>query len=640
MRGFRQGIGVVGALTVLLAVPQAAAEVHVTSSGNAGPGTLRDVIAAATPAETVVIDPGINPMLSAQIDIDKSVTIVGQGAGATAVTASGFTRLFAIGTVVQGISVRIEKLKMSGGRAPVGLPGLSEGPPPAATPPGSGGPGGNGGAILSTANQLALADVLLLNNEAGLGGAGGSGFPGGFFVPGAGGAGGNGGAIANSGTLAISGSTLVGNDAAPGGPPGVSGGLVGGVGVNGTAGNGGAIYNTGTLSISTSTIVANKAAPGNFGPTDMSTIAREGSPGGDGGAIYSTGTLRVDRSLLAGNSAGTGGSGASVPAFAVGGGSGGGGGAFLIAGGLAQITNSTLVSNTGGSGGGGGASPGPAIIGGTGGPGGSGGGIGVRSGASLVLAASTLSDNAAGNGGPGGSGATPGVAGSQGNGGALANGGTLTVRGSIVASNVSVTTPSCSGPLTDGGGNLAFPKEGGCTGFAVGDPKLDPAGFAPNGGPTSTIALQAGSAALNLVPSSSCLDAAGAPLTVDQRGDARPQAIACDAGAFQLTRPPTPPPVASLPLAKITKKPKAKVKTRKKKVRVSFSFVSDQVGSTFECKLDKRKFSSCRSPQAYKVRKGRHTLSVRAVSSAGTGPAATASFKVKRIKKKKRQPAG
>lgn len=49
-----------------------------------------------------------------------------------------------------------------------------------------------------------------------------------------------------------------------------------------------------------------------------------------------------------------------------------------------------------------------------------------------------------------------------------------------------------------------------------------------------------------------------------------------------------------------------------------FSFGSNEPGSTFECKLDKRPFKKCRSSKTFKrLRPGRHTLKVRAVDLSG-----------------------
>ncbi len=60
-------------------------------------------------------------------------------------------------------------------------------------------------------------------------------------------------------------------------------------------------------------------------------------------------------------------------------------------------------------------------------------------------------------------------------------------------------------------------------------PGLGP--LAANGGPTWTRALPAGSPAVDAA--AECSDWAGNPVTTDQRGVARPQGSACDAGAFE-----------------------------------------------------------------------------------------------------------
>lgn len=79
--------------------------------------------------------------------------------------------------------------------------------------------------------------------------------------------------------------------------------------------------------------------------------------------------------------------------------------------------------------------------------------------------------------------------------------------------------PLCFGPVTDAGGNLV--ADGSCINGAVAtDPGLDPNGLASNGGPTQTIALHPGSAAVNAGLDSAC---AATPVgDADQRGVPRP----------------------------------------------------------------------------------------------------------------------
>ena len=50
----------------------------------------------------------------------------------------------------------------------------------------------------------------------------------------------------------------------------------------------------------------------------------------------------------------------------------------------------------------------------------------------------------------------------------------------------------------------------------------------------------------------------------------------------------------------------------------TFKFSSNEPGSTFQCKLDKRKFKTCSSPKKYKhLSPGKHKLKVKAVDKAG-----------------------
>jgi hypothetical protein len=104
---------------------------------------------------------------------------------------------------------------------------------------------------------------------------------------------------------------------------------------------------------------------------------------------------------------------------------------------------------------------------------------------------------------------------------------TVTEANVLVGSN-SPQNCSVSGALKDGGHNLSFPDTT-CPGIN-GNPKPGP--LQNNGGPTATIALHPGSAAIDKVPLTSC------PKT-DQRGVKRPDAAGtpCDIGAFEFAIP-------------------------------------------------------------------------------------------------------
>ena len=97
-----------------------------------------------------------------------------------------------------------------------------------------------------------------------------------------------------------------------------------------------------------------------------------------------------------------------------------------------------------------------------------------------------------------------------------ASGLAITVENSVFAGN------GCVGPTIDGGGNLDWPDSG-CPG-TNGDPRLGV--LADNGGPTPTMALGPGSAAIDSALAANC------PAT-DQRGVARPFGAGCDIGSYE-----------------------------------------------------------------------------------------------------------
>jgi hypothetical protein len=104
----------------------------------------------------------------------------------------------------------------------------------------------------------------------------------------------------------------------------------------------------------------------------------------------------------------------------------------------------------------------------------------------------------------------------------------VTFQNSILAVNAGANCGS--GAVADSGHNLSF-GAGGCpTTFASADPNLGALQY--NGGPTQTIALGPGSAAIDQVPAAG----AGCPKT-DQRGLKRPSGKACDIGAYEVTPP-------------------------------------------------------------------------------------------------------
>ena len=103
--------------------------------------------------------------------------------------------------------------------------------------------------------------------------------------------------------------------------------------------------------------------------------------------------------------------------------------------------------------------------------------------------------------------------------------GTLNLKNSILADSVFGADCYNEGTLATNLGNLV--EDNTCSPAVSGNPLLLP--LADNGGPTQTMALGAGSPAINTGNNAQCED-------VDQRGVSRPQGALCDIGAFELPK--------------------------------------------------------------------------------------------------------
>ncbi|HEX5272560.1 MAG TPA: choice-of-anchor Q domain-containing protein [Gemmataceae bacterium] len=252
---------------------------------------------------------------------------------------------------------------------------------------------------------------------------------------------------------------------------------------------GGGILNAGTLTLSGSTVSGNTAS-GNGGgifnvgtlTVTTSTVAGNTAPSGNGGGVLNTATLTVSASTFSGNSANV---------------SGGG----LYNAGTLSLADSTLAGNTGG------------VFGG-----------GVYTAGTALLVNDTVTRNTARFGG--------GLA----LGSPFATG---RVWNTLVALNTATTGPDVYGTVVSLGHNL-IGNTAGATGFstAKGDLLNVPAAsvglgpLASNGGPTQTVRLLPGSAAIDrgddAVLTSSLLR-----LTTDQRGNPRRVGAHVDVGAYE-----------------------------------------------------------------------------------------------------------
>ncbi len=474
---------------------------------------------ATTPASgltTVSVPTGVYVLTGGALSLTGNAAIAGAGATTTTITAAGASQVFVIAATAH---VAISNVAVTGGVTGTvcggGLCGLGQ--------PVSGLPGGG----IINDGTLTLTQVIVSGNRTADGAINGqctAAHPDGGC---GGGSGGDGAGISNgkTGTLTIASSTITGNATGAGaagdhGPPDQS------PGTSGSGGNGGGISNAGTLTITNSTIADNTTGagadgiPGADGPGNADGgNASVGAAGGSGAGIESSGPLFVSGSTLVGNRTGVGGKGArggNVNGTGVGGngspgGAGGSGGAIDSTADM-TATNSTIVANAAAGGGAPGVNgtqnarpqPGP-------GQPGTGGGINERAMGSTLTHVTLTANSAAGVGG-----------------GFDGAGGTITVANSIVAGNVAVPPSlNCAGVLVDQGGNVEFASASCPVGFLHADPRLT--GLANNGGPTQTIALQTGSAAIDHVPT--CV------LSSDQRGVARPVGSRCDSGAYQVAPP-------------------------------------------------------------------------------------------------------
>lgn len=547
----------------LCSLREAVAAAASNSAGNGCP--------AGSGTDTIVLQAGTF-VLSSTITLGSNIVLSGEGSSATAVDGNGLVRVF---NVLVATTVEITGVKIAHGRAPDGAS--------------AGAQGGHGGAVVNQGGNLTIRNSVLTDNTAGNGATGSTGFTG--SPGGLGGQGGNGGAIYSFGPVTILDSTFSGNHAGNGGVGGSGTMSPGPGGTGGRGGGGGAIFISGprNVIVTGSTISDNAAGLGGPGGPGTPNAGSAGG-GGSGGGIYAEGTINLTGVIITGNSAGSGaaGQGNSLAGSAGQGGgvftdlatltvsnssfrgnrAGAGGSAvtwFAEAGGpgggltsrrsTASLSNTTISGNSSGDGGDGGPS---------GSQGGSGGGVAVFNGSASLLN-TTIADNTTGNAGssstmtqglPGSGGgialvdasmilvhAT--VAGNRTGSGISPLGGGLFVIGfgdptaTLTNSIVSGNSPrncdfSGDGKIVDGGHDISFP-EASCPG-ANSDPLLG--ALQDNGGPNQTMALGAGSAALNQALS-------GCPST-DQRGVPRPQGPACDIGAYEFV------PDLTAPLATLT----------------------------------------------------------------------------------------
>jgi hypothetical protein len=455
--------------------------------------------------------------MTSPIEVTADTTL--DGTGHTVILQGGSAN--GIFLVDAGVTFKMINVTIAGGQSvgDVGVSGVAGGSSGTRGNNGGGGGGGldvQGGAINNVGTSVFIGCIFQTNTAtAGAGGVGGAGGNGSSQAGngGGGGAGGRGfgGAVYNTGSLVLSNCTFTGNIAVggAGGAGGTNGTGATAFPGNGGAGGfaqGGAVYNLGRLTIVNSSFYDNLAEGGASEAGETPNGSGNGATGaagpvGEGGAIFNLGTNTALNSTFYQNFAagGVGGNGgnASFGFFAGLGGNGGnayGGSIYNGGNALIALTNCTFSAN--------------------------------------VVVGATNGNNGTGpstNGSP---------VGGVGFGAHIANvGGSFFLKNTILASPTNSSNAYGLTTNSDQGNNLSSDST---PVFVMTNStnSIDPKFFgsignnnssgilSSNGGPTLTIALKAGSPAIDAIYDNS------AP-AFDQRGAARPAGARSDIGAYE-----------------------------------------------------------------------------------------------------------
>jgi predicted outer membrane repeat protein len=445
--------------------------------------------------------------LAAAAPGDPFITISGAGANSTIIDANYIDRVLSVGAgriaTLSGVTLRNGLSDAGGGIASAGALTLSH------VTLSNNASSIDGGGIYSASSPLHVNDSTFDHNTA-FGSGGGIWCGGGVTVTNSVfnvniATSGKGGGIFTVGTLDLDHSTFTGNK---------------------SGSDGGGIYAfTGPITVNYSTLSGNSATNGGGiyaeGSATLtvnhSTLGSTNKADDSGGGIYIAGSLTLSYSTLSGNTADVGGGMASVSGTANSSQSTISGNAARLGGGIDNsanlyVTNSTISLNNADADGG-----------------------GIRN----ISVANVYNSTIVGN-------QVDADINVSGTGGGFFNGGTFTLRNSVVAGNYSSGLSSfhddCSGVVNTYGRNKYFVAGGGsaCTivQHAPGsDTLLDSLGelgpLQDNGGPTLTIALVAPSNMIDGAESTvGCIDNNGA-LLYDQRGFPRVAGVRCDIGAFE-----------------------------------------------------------------------------------------------------------
>ncbi len=481
------------------------------------PCTLRQAISQAVsgdtidvPAGHITLTPALGPLL-----INASITIDGAGQGSTIVDGGGANRVIHIdtpdGVDESNATVTLENMTVTGGSVTRS---------PAQTN------AGGAGIQADTSGGLHLVGVTVTGNSFTASSVATDAFEiggGGIFslstvvltnssvthnkmtIDGAQEDSGGGGVFMQSGDLILAGSAVSDNTAT----------VTEGSPSFGNNGGGGVYMADGTndLIIESSTLAGNTFRV----PTPVGNDANDDG----GGAVFQLGTSILTRqSTFSGNDADLRGDLSAA-----------GGGAIVDKGGGSAYTNTTFSGNT--------VQLTQAMI--------DQGGGAIYYGDSGV--SSLANDTFAGNS------ATSTPTSLNPMGASIYDEGTALLPADTIFSSGSASTVNCvqnsgdPGTVESGGYNVYDDSSNSCDLHAAGDQlssSLHLGPLADNGGPAETVALLAGSAAINAGNPGGCTDAFGHALATDERGVARPEPAGgrCDVGAYEVA-----PPVASTGIA-------------------------------------------------------------------------------------------
>jgi hypothetical protein len=605
MRGFCAGLRLFVVLVSAgaLAYPAGASanSYPVTDPGDSGPNTLRQAIIDANasvgvpdtitfalpPASTITLTTGALPSIA------DNLTIQGPGASELTVSGNATSRIFFVNS---SVTVSISGLTISSGHTAD-----------------TGGSGSGGGGIRNS-GTLTLSGVTVTGNQATATDSGGQAVA-------------LGGGISNAGTLTLQDSTVTANQATA-----TETGVLNSLAIA----EGGGIYNEGALTVSRSTLSSNNMAVATNDAGGSAAIA-------EGGAIRTAqANVALERSTISGNSASA--------TDALGAASANGGGVNSGPGGALTMTSDTVSGNTAGFGanvriGGGSATARSTILSAPSG--------GSNCNGTLVSQGYNLEDGTScGFGATGDQSSTnPSLVGTS-----PADNGGPTQTFALMPGSLAIDAGSAFGFSVDQRGEQRPRILTGITnngdGSDIGAYEVQTTTASPKDIDFGSVATGTSTPAQTVTVT----NVSGGPLATGQA-----QLVGGNPGDFKITAdtcsstslpnngmcsigvafaPPGPtggarnatlslPDMGSITPLLVTLKGNAidtiapattlgSVKIKRSRGKARFNFSSNEAGSTFLCKIDKKAFGSCSSPKKYKkLKAGKHKFRVKARDSAG-----------------------